>query len=73
MPILFMGNVGERRGEGDLRGMRHIFADPRLKNSIVSSLVFALMEPARTPLWLKALGSRRFESDRARPGRTFLE
>jgi len=27
-PVLFIGNVGEE-GEGDLRGMRHIFADPR--------------------------------------------
>src|SRR5439155_20835402 len=26
--LLFVGNVGEE-GEGDLRGMRHIFADPK--------------------------------------------
>ena len=28
LPILFIGNVGEE-GEGDLRGMRHIFAESR--------------------------------------------
>src|ERR1700736_5150812 len=33
LPILFIGNVGEE-GEGDLRGMRHIFASERYKNAI---------------------------------------
>src|SRR5882672_12551133 len=28
LPLLFIGNVGEE-GEGDLRGMRHIFSAPR--------------------------------------------
>src|SRR5919198_1521199 len=32
LPFLFIGNVGEE-GEGDLRGMRHIFATPRWKDS----------------------------------------
>jgi tripeptide aminopeptidase len=30
MPFLFVGNVGEE-GEGDLRGMRHIFAKPPVR------------------------------------------
>ena len=31
LPFLFIGNVGEE-GEGDLRGMRHIFSTPRLSS-----------------------------------------
>jgi tripeptide aminopeptidase len=58
LPILFMGNVGEE-GEGDLRGMRHIFADPRWKNSIVSSLV--IDGAGSDTIVAEALGSRRFE------------
>src|SRR5580704_16178791 len=37
-PIAFIGNVGEE-GEGDLRGMRHIFAHPRWKDSSRFSLM----------------------------------
>src|SRR5215813_2338994 len=36
--IVFIGNVGEE-GEGDLRGMRHIFGDPRWSNAIANLLV----------------------------------
>jgi acetylornithine deacetylase/succinyl-diaminopimelate desuccinylase-like protein len=56
--ILFSGNVGEE-GEGDLRGMRHIYADPRLRGRIAGHLVLdgAGHEVAVTG----ALGSRRFE------------
>ena len=57
-PCFFMGNVGEE-GEGDLRGMRHIFADPRWKNSINSSLV--LDGAGSDTIVAEALGSRRFE------------
>ncbi len=32
-PLLFIGNVGEE-GEGDLRGMRHIFSQARWRDSI---------------------------------------
>jgi len=56
LPILFMGNVGEE-GEGDLRGMRHIFADPHWKQSIVSSLV--LDGAGSDTIVAEALGSRR--------------
>ena len=38
LPFLFIGNVGEE-GEGDLRGMRHIFSQPRWKDAIHYSLV----------------------------------
>src|ERR1700681_692639 len=37
-PLLFIGNVGEE-GEGDLRGMRHIFSQPKWKDSIRHSLI----------------------------------
>jgi len=57
-PILFIGNVGEE-GEGDLRGMRHIFAEPRWKNSIRQSLV--LDGAGCDTIVAEALGSRRFE------------
>ncbi|MDP9268520.1 MAG: M20/M25/M40 family metallo-hydrolase [Acidobacteriota bacterium] len=57
MPIVFIGNVGEE-GEGDLRGMRHIFAGP-WKNKIAYTLV---VDGAATDTVIaQALGSRRFE------------
>ena len=58
MPVLFLGNVGEE-GEGDLRGMRHIFADSRWKDSITCSLV--LDGAGSDTIVAEALGSRRFE------------
>ncbi|SPE45406.1 Peptidase M20 [Candidatus Sulfotelmatobacter sp. SbA7] len=57
-PIVFVGNVGEE-GEGDLRGMRHIFANPRWKDSIRYSLV--LDGAGADTIVAEALGSRRFE------------
>lgn len=58
MPILFIGNVGEE-GEGDLRGMRHIFSLPRWKDSIAYSVV--LDGAGADTIVAEALGSRRFE------------
>jgi tripeptide aminopeptidase len=58
LPILFIGNVGEE-GEGDLRGMRHIFSSSRWKDSILSSLV--LDGAGSDTIVAEALGSRRFE------------
>jgi tripeptide aminopeptidase len=58
IPIVFIGNVGEE-GEGDLRGMRHIFANPRWKDSIRYSLV--LDGAGSDTIVAEALGSRRFE------------
>ena len=57
-PIVFIGNVGEE-GEGDLRGMRHIFAHPRWKESIRYSLM--LDGAGADTIVAEALGSRRFE------------
>jgi tripeptide aminopeptidase len=58
LPFLFIGNVGEE-GEGDLRGMRHIFATPRWKDSIAHSLI--LDGAGSDTIVAEALGSRRFE------------
>jgi len=56
--LLFIGNVGEE-GEGDLRGMRHIFTQSAWKDRIRSSLV---IDGAGTEtIVAEALGSRRFE------------
>ncbi|HEY1801833.1 MAG TPA: M20/M25/M40 family metallo-hydrolase [Terriglobales bacterium] len=58
LPILFIGNVGEE-GEGDLRGMRHIFSNGQHKDSIVASLI--LDGAGSDTIVAEALGSRRFE------------
>jgi tripeptide aminopeptidase len=58
MPVVFIANVGEE-GEGDLRGMRHIFTQPRWKDSIRYSLV--LDGAGSDTIVAEALGSRRFE------------
>jgi len=58
LSILFIGNVGEE-GEGDLRGMRHIFSNPELQDSITYSLV--LDGAGSDTIVSEALGSRRFE------------
>src|SRR5215471_1252565 len=57
-PIVFIGNVGEE-GEGDLRGMRHIFSAPRWKDQIAYSVV--LDGAGADTIVAEALGSRRFE------------
>src|SRR2546428_1912631 len=58
LPCVFIGNVGEE-GEGDLRGMRHIFSAPHWKDSIAYSLV--LDGAGSDTIVAEALGSRRFE------------
>jgi len=58
LPFVFIGNVGEE-GEGDLRGMRHIFLTPRWKDSIAYSVV--LDGAGADTIVAEALGSRRFE------------
>lgn len=57
-PIVFIGNVGEE-GEGDLRGMRHIFANPKWRDSIERVLV--LDGAGMDSIIAEGLGSRRFE------------
>jgi acetylornithine deacetylase/succinyl-diaminopimelate desuccinylase-like protein len=63
--LLFIGNVGEE-GEGDLRGMRHIFSDSQWKDKITASVV---IDGAGTDtIVAEALGSRRFEVTLRGPG-----
>ena len=57
-PLVFIGNVGEE-GEGDLRGMRHIFSDPHWSEAISATLV--LDGAGADSIVAEALGSRRFE------------
>ena len=57
-PVVFIGNVGEE-GEGDLRGMRHIFSDPHWSEAIAATLV--LDGAGADSIVAEALGSRRFE------------
>ena len=57
-PVLFIGDVGEE-GEGDLRGMRHIFQQPKWSATIASLLV---LDGAGTDTIIaEGLGSRRYE------------
>jgi acetylornithine deacetylase/succinyl-diaminopimelate desuccinylase-like protein len=57
-PILFVGDVGEE-GEGDLRGMRHIFHQPKWSSTIASLVV---LDGAGTDTIIaEGLGSRRYE------------
>jgi tripeptide aminopeptidase len=63
--LLFIGNVGEE-GEGDLRGMRHIFSEPKWMNFIRASLV--LDGAGSDTIVAEALGSRRFEITVRGPG-----
>jgi acetylornithine deacetylase/succinyl-diaminopimelate desuccinylase-like protein len=63
--IVFIGNVGEE-GEGNLRGMRHIFGDERWAEAINSLLV---IDGAGCDTYVtEALGSRRFEITFRGPG-----
>jgi acetylornithine deacetylase/succinyl-diaminopimelate desuccinylase-like protein len=64
-PIVFIGNVGEE-GEGDLRGMRHIFAQPRWRDRIERVLV--LDGAGLDSIIAEGLGSRRFEVTVEGPG-----
>ncbi|MGI9104351.1 MAG: M20/M25/M40 family metallo-hydrolase [Terriglobales bacterium] len=55
--LLFIGNVGEE-GEGDVRGMRYLFAEPRWRDAIAATLV---LDGAGTDTVVtEALGSKRF-------------
>ncbi|MGE5113453.1 MAG: M20/M25/M40 family metallo-hydrolase [Acidobacteriaceae bacterium] len=63
--IIFIGNVGEE-GEGDLRGMRHIFAQQRWHDNIERVLV--LDGAGIDSIIAEGLGSRRFEVTVEGPG-----
>ena len=64
VPLLFVGNVGEE-GEGDLRGIRHLYAGPTA-GRIAAHVVLdgAGADSAVT----QALGSRRFQVTISGPG-----
>ncbi len=63
--VVFIGNVGEE-GEGNLRGMRHLFASSPWKETLKSLLV---IDGAGTDTYVtQALGSRRFEVTFRGPG-----
>jgi acetylornithine deacetylase/succinyl-diaminopimelate desuccinylase-like protein len=63
--IVFIGNVGEE-GEGNLRGMRHLFSTPPWRDAIHSLLV---IDGAGTDTYVnQALGSRRFDISFRGPG-----
>src|SRR6202142_3334191 len=65
LPFLFIGNVGEE-GEGDLRGMRHVFQTPRWRDSIAYSVI--VDGAGSDTVVAEALGSRRFEVIARGPG-----
>lgn len=64
-PLVFLGNVGEE-GEGDLRGVRHLYSQGTLASRIAAHIVLdgAGADSAVT----QALGSRRFQIAITGPG-----
>ena len=65
MPILFAANTGEE-GEGNLRGMRHLFEAGSYRNRIAAAL--ALEGSGTAAAVIRALGSRRFRVTIQGPG-----
>jgi len=65
IPILFAANVGEE-GEGDLRGMRHIFLRGAYRDRIAAAI--ALEGSGNSAVVTKALASRRFRVTVSGPG-----
>ncbi|MGH9600466.1 MAG: M20/M25/M40 family metallo-hydrolase [Terracidiphilus sp.] len=64
-PLVFVGNVGEE-GEGDLRGVRHIYKHNPLTGRIAAHIV---LDGAGTETAVvQALGSRRYQVTVAGPG-----
>jgi tripeptide aminopeptidase len=65
IPILFAANVGEE-GEGDLRGMRHLFERGLYRNRIAAAI--ALEGSGTSAVVTRALGSLRFRVSITGPG-----
>jgi tripeptide aminopeptidase len=65
IPILFAANVGEE-GEGDLRGMRHLFERGPYRNRIAAAI--ALEGSGSSAVVTRALGSLRFRVTITGPG-----
>ncbi|MDR3727892.1 MAG: M20/M25/M40 family metallo-hydrolase [Terracidiphilus sp.] len=64
-PLLFLGNVGEE-GEGDLRGVRHVYKQTALAGRIAAHIV--LDGAGADSVVSQALGSRRFQVTITGPG-----
>lgn len=64
-PLIFVGNVGEE-GEGDLRGVRHIYKQSQLASRIAAHIV--LDGAGSDTAVVQALGSRRFKVTITGPG-----
>jgi acetylornithine deacetylase/succinyl-diaminopimelate desuccinylase-like protein len=64
-PLLFLGNVGEE-GEGDLRGVRHLYSQSALAGRIAAHIV--LDGAGAEQIVTRALGSRRFRVSVSGPG-----
>jgi len=64
-PLVFMGNVGEE-GEGDLRGVRHLYSHSTLAGRIAGHIV--LDGGGADSVVTQALGSRRFRVTVTGPG-----
>jgi tripeptide aminopeptidase len=65
IPILFAANVGEE-GEGDLRGMRHLFERSLYSNRIAAAI--ALEGSGNSAVVTRALGSLRYRVTITGPG-----
>jgi len=65
VPLVILGNVGEE-GEGDLRGVRHIYQHSELVGRIAAHLV--LDGPGADSAVTQALGSRRYQVAITGPG-----
>jgi acetylornithine deacetylase/succinyl-diaminopimelate desuccinylase-like protein len=65
VPLVFLGNVGEE-GEGDLRGVRHIYEHSALADRIAAHIV--LDGPGADAAVTQALGSRRYQISITGPG-----
>ncbi len=64
-PLIFMGNVGEE-GEGDLRGVRHLYKNDALAGRIAAHIV--LDGAGADSAVSQALGSRRYQVTICGPG-----
>ena len=65
IPVLFCANVGEE-GEGDLRGMRHLFERGRYRKRIAAAII--LEGSGTSAVVTRALGSLRFRVTITGPG-----
>ncbi len=65
VPLVIVGNVGEE-GEGDLRGVRHIYEHSALAGRIAAHIV--LDGPGADSAVTQALGSRRYQVAISGPG-----